>query len=152
MRHLFNCRYLGISNTRATRKACFGGELLTLTQKSTRRNSTYKIEKARKHVFNELASRGSRLGSDRQNPDSSFLNCIQNAWRTLFTDASRNEGSGWPSGYRACLLIKLARLLARLAANIWLAIIWSLQRKAMGNHPCEKFLPGKLQWRGYPLQ
>ena len=35
---------------------------------------------------------------------------------------------------RACLLIKLAWIQSRLAANVWPAIIWSLQGMAMGNH------------------
>ena len=47
--------------------------------------------------------------------------------------------SDLPNGYRVCLLIKPERVHAWLATNIWPAIIWPIQEKAMGNHPCEKF-------------
>ena len=52
----------------------------------------------------------------------------------------KNSQSGCPRGYRTCLLIKVAWIQARLDAYLWPAIVRSLQGKAMGNHPCEKFL------------
>ena len=52
---------------------------------------------------------------------------------------------------KASLLIKLARVQAGRTANIWSAIFWFLQGKAMGNHLCEKFPQEKLQWRVYLL-
>ena len=42
--------------------------------------------------------------------------------------------SGWPSGYRAYIGIKLAGVQPNL-----MQIFDRLQAKAMGNHPCEKF-------------
>ena len=63
VRHFSNLtatEWLGIGETRATRKARFGGELLTLTHQSTRRDSIYSKGKAQRHFFRELPSRGRR--------------------------------------------------------------------------------------------
>ena len=63
VRHFSNFnreRVLGIDKTRASRKACFGGELQILTHQSTCHDSIYKKGKAQRHFFDELASRGSR--------------------------------------------------------------------------------------------
>ena len=72
---------------------------------------------------------------------SCLVNFVEDFFFLFFFYFTYVEGmwkSGWPSEYKACLLIKQAWVQAWLAANIWPAIIWSLQGKAMGNHPREK--------------
>ena len=63
VRHFSNLtanEVLGIGETCATRKARFGGKLLTLTHQSTCRDSIYSKGKVQRHFFGEPASRGSR--------------------------------------------------------------------------------------------
>ena len=57
VQHFSNLTAKECWETRATRKACYGRELLILTHQSTCHDSIYKKGKAQRHFFDEPASR-----------------------------------------------------------------------------------------------